>query len=305
MKDPFKKSFFEMTPILEIGKYRISYSKDSNSIFCFVEGLADITFYKNFVINYFKDYIIEWFNCGGVFEVLNYYDLAKEQSDNWNKLNKNRFLFFTDKDCSDIQKDSNLRMQDDNIFITQDVYSVDNYLVVEYIVERILEEYFGIEKSHISILKCEFNKVYEQFKEMFSDIVCLDIESRNKNGEIRKLLEKINHNITDEKKVKGFKDIVIIDNFSNSKPEVLDAIRKITGKDFKFYNINYLNKKELEKINKLNEADSLIFQTEKQLEEMSDKLNETDIKHMYELLQMRYWSEKTREHNRINKRTKH
>ena len=36
----------------------------------------------------------------------------------------------------------------------------------------------------------------------------------------------------------------------------------------------------------------------------SDKLNEADIKHMYELLQMRYWSEKTREHNRIQKKTK-
>ena len=27
------------------------------------------------------------------------------------------------------------------------------------------------------------------------------------------------------------RDIVIIDNFSNSKPEVLDKIREITGKD--------------------------------------------------------------------------
>lgn len=36
----------------------------------------------------------------------------------------------------------------------------------------------------------------------------------------------------------------------------------------------------------------------------SDKLSESDIKHMYELLQMRYWSEKTREHNRIQKKSK-
>ena len=28
------------------------------------------------------------------------------------------------------------------------------------------------------------------------------------------------------------KDIVIVDNFSNSKPKALDAIRKITGKRF-------------------------------------------------------------------------
>ncbi len=43
-------------------------------------------------------------------------------------------------------------------------------------------------------------------------------------------------------------EVIIIDNFSNSKPEVLDSIRKITGKDFKFYEINYLNREALEKI---------------------------------------------------------
>ena len=32
----------------------------------------------------------------------------------------------------------------------------------------------------------------------------------------------------------GF-EVVVIDNFSNSKSSSLDAINKITGKDFKFY----------------------------------------------------------------------
>ena len=49
------------------------------------------------------------------------------------------------------------------------------------------------------------------------------------------------------------RDIVIIDNFSNSKPEVLDKIREITGKDFKFYEVDYLNRKELEKVFEENE----------------------------------------------------
>ena len=44
------------------------------------------------------------------------------------------------------------------------------------------------------------------------------------------------------------KEIIIIDNFSNSKPEVLDKIKKITGKDFKFYELNYLDRKNLEKV---------------------------------------------------------
>ena len=38
------------------------------------------------------------------------------------------------------------------------------------------------------------------------------------------------------------KDIVIVDNFSNSKPKALEAIKKITGKDFKFYEIKNAKK---------------------------------------------------------------
>ena len=35
------------------------------------------------------------------------------------------------------------------------------------------------------------------------------------------------------------REVIIIDNFSNSKPEVLEKIKQITGKDVKFYNIDY------------------------------------------------------------------
>ena len=48
--------------------------------------------------------------------------------------------------------------------------------------------------------------------------------------------------------LKAGKEIVIIDNFSNSKPEVLDKIKEISGKDFKFYEIDYLDKEKLEKV---------------------------------------------------------
>ena len=44
------------------------------------------------------------------------------------------------------------------------------------------------------------------------------------------------------------KEIIIIDNFSNSTPQVLQAIKKITGKDCKFYEMDYLNKEMLEKV---------------------------------------------------------
>ena len=54
------------------------------------------------------------------------------------------------------------------------------------------------------------------------------------------------------------KELIIIDNFSNSKPEVLDAIRDITGKDFKFYKIDYTNKEELEKVFKENKIEAVV-----------------------------------------------
>lgn len=54
------------------------------------------------------------------------------------------------------------------------------------------------------------------------------------------------------------KEVVIVDNFSNSKKEVLDAIRKITGKDFKFYEIDYLDREKLEKVFEENEIEEVI-----------------------------------------------
>ena len=54
------------------------------------------------------------------------------------------------------------------------------------------------------------------------------------------------------------KNIVIIDNFSNSSPEVLDKIKEITGKDFKFYELNMLDEEKMEQVFKENEIDSVI-----------------------------------------------
>ena len=54
------------------------------------------------------------------------------------------------------------------------------------------------------------------------------------------------------------KEIIILDNFSNSKPEVLDAIREITGKQFKFYEMDYLDREKLEKVFEENEIDAVL-----------------------------------------------
>jgi UDP-glucose 4-epimerase len=53
-------------------------------------------------------------------------------------------------------------------------------------------------------------------------------------------------------------EIVVIDNFSNSEKETLDKIKKITNKDFKFYEIDILDKENFEKVFKENKIDSVI-----------------------------------------------
>lgn len=58
--------------------------------------------------------------------------------------------------------------------------------------------------------------------------------------------------------LKEGRDVIIIDNFSNSKPEVLDKIKEITKKDFKFYELDYLNRNELEKVFEENDIEAVM-----------------------------------------------
>ena len=53
-------------------------------------------------------------------------------------------------------------------------------------------------------------------------------------------------------------DIVIVDNFVNSKPEVLDKIEEITKKDFKFYEVDLLDEEKLENVFKENNIEAVI-----------------------------------------------
>lgn len=53
-------------------------------------------------------------------------------------------------------------------------------------------------------------------------------------------------------------EIVIMDNFSNSKPDALDKIRKITGKDFKFYEADMCDDEAMDRIFAENKIDSVI-----------------------------------------------
>lgn len=53
-------------------------------------------------------------------------------------------------------------------------------------------------------------------------------------------------------------EIIIVDNFYNSKPEVLNRIRKITSKDFKFYEVDLLNEDKLTQVFKTHVIDAVI-----------------------------------------------
>ena len=53
-------------------------------------------------------------------------------------------------------------------------------------------------------------------------------------------------------------EVVVIDNFLNSKKEALENVKKITGKDFKFYEMNMNDKDGLDKVFDKNDIDAVI-----------------------------------------------
>lgn len=53
-------------------------------------------------------------------------------------------------------------------------------------------------------------------------------------------------------------EIAVVDNFCNSKPEMIDKIKEISGKDFKFYEADLLDKPKVEAIFKENKIDAVI-----------------------------------------------
>ena len=52
--------------------------------------------------------------------------------------------------------------------------------------------------------------------------------------------------------------VIVIDDFSNSKPEVLQYIKDITGKEVKFYEFNVLDEVKTKSVFKENHIDSII-----------------------------------------------
>lgn len=72
------------------------------------------------------------------------------------------------------------------------------------------------------------------------------------------ILLKIKRILTKKSIIKNDVFLIVIDNFSNSKKEVIDKIKSITNKDFTFYEGDVCNKDLLRKIFTENEIDAVI-----------------------------------------------
>ena len=53
-------------------------------------------------------------------------------------------------------------------------------------------------------------------------------------------------------------DIIVLDNLDNSCEKSLDVVKRLTGKDFKFYKVDLLDYEDVEKVFEENEIDSVI-----------------------------------------------
>ena len=58
--------------------------------------------------------------------------------------------------------------------------------------------------------------------------------------------------------LKNGEEIIVVDNFINSNMKSIENIKKITQKDFKFYEIDLLNYNKLENIFKENSIDEVV-----------------------------------------------
>jgi hypothetical protein len=133
-----KLKTYSSSPVANFTKLLQYYKFEENTFHIFYEGDDDKSFYTNYIEEYLKDdYKIYYYNCknkNGVYE--NYCKI------NWSKYTRERILFFVDKDHSEYIKESYTKGS--NIFVTK-YYSIENYLVNENIIRRIITDLLNIE----------------------------------------------------------------------------------------------------------------------------------------------------------------
>jgi hypothetical protein len=151
------------------------YKFKDTTIHLFYEGVEDSVFYNTYIQNLIdSNHSTQVYICDGKNNVLqNYNDI------NWNKYNKNRVLFFIDKDLEDIQ--SKNIITDENIFRTK-YYSIESYLVCSEVLERFLKETCNLQDQPlINNLKAKFNDELVRFHKKLLTLSCWIVFCRGNN----------------------------------------------------------------------------------------------------------------------------
>lgn len=119
-------------PVSNHIKFLTQYKKNEKSLHLFFEGEGDFSFYTGFVQQLAPTYKLYYYLCEGKKNVFECYNSIQ-----WSFYLKNRCLFFTDKDYDDFV--GKVWHSDENIYETK-YYSIENYVVVNTVLERFLRE---------------------------------------------------------------------------------------------------------------------------------------------------------------------
>lgn len=254
-----------LTPAASYIKILSQYKKDEKTLFCFVEGIEDVSFYSQFIERYNEENV-KYIICNGKENVIdNYKNL------DWNFYNKKRVLFFIDKDFDDYIE--NELINDENVFIT-DFYSVENYLVGEYTLEKFIidnclindEEIIKIAVSNFKIQHREYvNQIKmisawmmycrkNKFNVNFNEIKISDLFSIDDNGVLKKkdistyggkfkyICNKTSSSYFDISEIKRFYDKIC----SESQPQKF--IRGKYDLHFMFLYLKYISEKIVKEV---------------------------------------------------------
>ena len=211
------------------------YNKNIKSLHCFVEGKDDISFYRNFIDRYYSEYQHFYYYSNGVANVHSSFNELKTKSRNWTVYNKHRVLFFIDKDFNDfLETEEFLNKEEEENFFATNFYSIENYLVNEYIFERLLREIFQItDYSTIKNYLYEFSKSYQIFLKLIKPIMLLIIYNKKNN---KTALKFTNKNLKAILEFKNFDISIKNDDFKKYlkeklKFEIPDSSQKQIVKD--------------------------------------------------------------------------
>lgn len=257
-----------LTPAAAYIKILSQYKTSDNTIFCLVEGVEDISFYRPFLEIYKEETPVKYIVCSGKQNVIdNYNDI------DWSFYDKKRILFFIDKDFDDyIGKEI---ITDNNVFVT-DCYSIENYLVDELILEKFIIDNCLItndsiiklaignfKQQHIIYVKqlkmisawmiyCRKNK----FNICFNDIKMADLFKIDESGKLQKktlssYASKFEY-LCDKTKTRHF-NIVEIRHYYNLIDKVSNPKKFIRGKYelyFMFMYLKYISENVVNEISK-------------------------------------------------------